>query len=56
MVVAAEIDDWQGKPFVVAKVLATLPTEHFVVQWYGNRRGAVKGPHKPGFVDKKDNK
>ena len=59
--VAAAADDWQDKPFIVAKVLATVPKsgsnqERFVLQWYGNRKGAVKGPHRPGFLDKKDNK
>ena len=45
----------------MAKVLATVPRsgtnpERFVIQWYGNRRGTVRGPHRPGFLDKKDNK
>ena len=50
--------DWQGKPFVVGRVLALqgVPVRDCTVQWYGNAGGITRGPHRPGFVDNKDGK
>jgi hypothetical protein len=62
VVVRAEEDDWQDKPVVVAKVLhvyeAKLKEEkgEFLVHFYGNFKGSVRGPHLPGFVDSHDGK
>ena len=59
VVAVCPADDWQGKPFLLAKVVAIQgfgAATSFVLHFHGNFSGTVRGPHRPGFVDSKDGK
>ena len=61
IIVKATVDDWQGKPFVLAETLKIYPASEsepmrFLAHWYGNISGNVRAQQKPGYIDKKDGK
>ena len=45
-----------GQVVAVVSEGANEPERRFVVHWFGNNAGILKGPHRPGFVDSADNK